>query len=320
MRPTDWKSWIERMQAEGKLPTAGQTLEAMSAALRRGLATVEGEPMELAEIRHLQIPGPAGFMEARLYTPYAAGVAPAPGLVFFHGGGFVLCDLDTHDRLCRRLSAASYVRILSVAYRLAPQHRFPAAVDDALAAFDWATGPGAALVGFDPARVAVGGDSAGGNLAAVVAQARRRGGESAAAAFQLLLYPLLQLAETNVRRQRLLEGHALATAILDGVRDSYLAPEHDPRDPRASPLLTDDLFGVCPAYVITAGLDPLHHEGRAYVDRLAAAGVRVGHEHYPTVPHGFLQLAAILGIAVDAVDRAGAELATGLRRAPRLAA
>lgn len=325
MRAADWKAWIDRMQAEGRLPTAGQTLEGMSAALRRGLATVEGEPVDLAEVCGLRIPGAAGMLEARLYTPFAAGVAPAPGLVFFHGGGFVLCDLDTHDRLCRRLAAVSHVRILSVAYRLAPQNRFPAAVDDALAAFDWAAGPGAEAIGFDPERVAVGGDSAGGNLAAVVAQARRRGASQApscqapscqAPAFQLLLYPLLQLVENGGRRQRLLEGHALSAAILEGVRGNYLPPGQDPADPRVSPLFADDLGGLCPAYVVTAGLDPLHHEGRAYVERLAASGVRVAHEHYPTVPHGFLQLAAVLGMAVDAIERAGAALAADLRTAP----
>jgi acetyl esterase len=312
-----WRDWLAQLQAEGKLPTAGQTFETMRAALRRGLEVLEGPPPEIAEMRPMRLPGPAAAIEARLYTPLAAGIAPAGGLVFYHGGGFVLCDLDTHDRLCRRLAAAARVRILSTSYRLAPQHPFPAAYEDALAAFDWAAGEGADALGFDPARVGVGGDSAGGNLAAAVAQARRRPGtpERRAAVFQLLLYPLLQLAETGGRRMRVLEGHAISAAILDGVRANYLGPEGDPNDPRASPLFARDLAGVCPAFIMTAGLDPLHDEACVYADLLAAAGVAVASVHYGAVPHGFLQMTAMLDVALEAFDAAGEALAKGLEPA-----
>jgi acetyl esterase len=309
-----WRDWLARLQDEGKLPTAGQTFEAMRAALRRGLEALEDVGPAVAETRAVRLPGPAGLLEGRLYTPLAAGLPPAPGLVFYHGGGFVLCDLDTHDRLCRRLAAASRVRILATTYRLAPAHKFPAAYEDALAAFDWATGEGAETLGFDPDRVGVGGDSAGGNLAAAVAQARRRPGapKRRAAAFQLLLYPLLQLAETNTRQMRVLEGHMISAAILDGVRTNYLGPEQDPSDPRASPLFARDLAGVCPAFILTAGLDPLQHEGRVYADKLAAAGVRVSSAHFGSAPHGFLQMTAVLDTAYEAFDAAGAAVAEGL--------
>lgn len=312
-----WQEWLQRMQAEGKLPTTTQALDAMRIALRRSLEALEGAPPELADVRSVTFPGAAGPLPARLYTPLAAGVAPGPGLMFIHGGGFVLCDLDTHDRLCRRLAALSHVRVLSVDYRLAPQHKFPAAYDDTLAAFDWAAGEGAAELGFDPHRIAVGGDSAGGNLAAAIAQARRKGGgapqERPAPAFQLLIYPLMQLAETNARRQRVLEGHMLSTAILDGVRTNYLSETDDPRDPRCSPLFAKDLTGVAPAFILTAGLDPLQHEARAYAEMLAAAGVPVETRHYGAVPHGFLQMTAVLGVAVEAVEDAADELARALR-------
>jgi len=228
----------------------------------------------------------------------------------------VLCDLDTHDRLCRRLAAAARTRIISVEYRLAPQDKFPAAVDDALAAFDWATGEGAETLGFDPERVAVGGDSAGANLAAVVAQQRRDSTSPSGfpPALQMLIYPLMQLAETNAKRAKLLEGHLMSTAVLDGVRKNYLGPDGDPQDPRASPLFCTDLASVAPTYMVTAGLDPLHDEGRAYADMLAAAGVAVEHDHYSAVPHGFLQMTAVLDVARDAVAAAGEALEAGVAR------
>lgn len=305
-----WRDWLERLQTQGKPPASGQTLATMQLALRRGLESLEGPAPELAQVRNVRLPGPAGPLEARLYTPLAAGVPPGPGLVFLHGGGFVLGSLDSHDRLCRRLAAGSRVRILSVAYRLAPQHKYPAALEDALAAFDWAVGEGAAEIGFDPARVGVGGDSAGGCLAAAVAQLRRKPGP--AVAFQLLLYPMLQLAETNAKRQKVLEGHLMSTAILEGVRTSYLSADDDPRDPRASPLFEPNLAGVAPAYIMIAGIDPLQHEARAYADMLAAAGVPAETAVYPSAPHGFLQLTAVLDLAHGAIAAAAGALGKGL--------
>jgi len=307
----NWREWMSKLMDQGNLPMPGQPLDVMRVAFQHGIDSLDGLAPELADVRGLTFPGAAGPLNARLYTPLASGAAPAAGLVFYHGGGFVLCDLDTHDRFCRRLAAASHTRIVSVEYRLAPKDKFPAAVDDALAAFDWAVGEGAEVLGFDPERVAVGGDSAGGNLAAVVAQHRRKA-DGASPALQMLIYPLMQLAETNQKRAKLLEGHLMSTAVLDGVRKNYLGPDVDPNDPRASPLFCKDLTGVAPTYMVTSGLDPLHDEGRAYADMLAAAGVPVEHAHYGAVPHGFMQMTAVLDVAREAVAAAGAALEAGL--------
>lgn len=277
----------------------------MREALRRGVAALEGPRQEVAESRELIAPGQDGPLRARLYVPFGAGVGPGPGVVYFHGGGFAVGDLDSHDGLCRRLAGASRCRLLHVAYRLAPENKFPAAVEDALAAFDWAQGEGAGSLGFDPDFVAVGGDSAGGNLAATVALERDP-------AFQLLIYPLLQLVETNADRLRALEGHIVARAMLENARAAYLANRDDAKHPWASPLLRDDIAGAPPAYLVTAGLDPLHDEGRAYAERLAAAGVTVDHQHFNAAVHGFFQFTAASDGARDAVEAAGRALGEAL--------
>ncbi len=318
------RGWLDMVADGGWVKAAFGPTQSM----RDALARLEGPGPSLAEVRELAIPptgrplraahprdgdvaGREHDLTARVYTPFASGAPPAPLLVFFHGGGFVVGDLDTHDNLCRRLAAAARVRVASVAYRLAPEHRFPAAVDDAIAAFDWLAGPGAAALGVDPARVAVGGDSAGGNLAAVVAQ-QRRNPSGPTPAFQLLLYPWLQLVETNIKRLKALEGHVLSHAVLEKAREAYVGKGTDPHHPLISPLMENDLNGMAPAVVITAGLDPLHNEGRAYADRLAAAGVGVAHRHYPRAPHGFMQATAVLESARQAVAEAGRLLSVAL--------
>lgn len=278
--------------------------------LRRGVAALDGARQNMAEIRELSIPGADGRLRARLYTPFGAGVGPAPAIVYFHGGGFVAGDLETHDGLCRRLAASARCRLMSVSYRLAPEHRFPAAAEDALAAYDWAVRIGPRMLGFDPDKVALAGDSAGGNLAAMVALERRRRKRRPAA--QLLIYPLMQLVETNADRLRVLEGHVFARAILENVRTQYLSRPEEARHPLASPLFRDDLGGAAPAYVVTAGLDPLHDEGRAYAERLEAAGVAVKRRHYAAAPHGFFQLTGVSETARDAIEEAGRAMGAAL--------
>jgi acetyl esterase len=245
-------------------------------------------------------------LPARLYTPFAAGAAPGPGLVFFHGGGFVVGDLDSHEMMCRRLAASSKVRVISVAYRLAPEHRFPAGVEDADAATR-AVVADADRFGMDPARIGVGGDSAGGSLTAVTAQSLKRSGGPALKA-QLLIYPCTQFVQMTPSQVRLKEGYYLTQAAQDFFKDKYLRTREDAFDVRASPLLAEDLAGLPPALVITAGFDPLLDEGRAYADKLAASGVAVTQHHYPSQIHGFFNMTAVSSKARAAIEDAGAWL------------
>ena len=264
---------------------------------------LESDAPAMLETRALKVAGAEGPLDARLYIPHAVGAAAGPGIVFLHGGGFVMGDLDSHEMLCRRLADASRLRVLSVAYRLAPEHRFPAAPEDALAATAWAAAH-AASIGFDRERIAVAGDSAGGNLAAVVAQqARKRGGPTVRA--QMLIYPCTQFLQMTPSQIRLKEGYFLTQAAQDFFRDKYLATREDALDTRCSPILENDLFGLPPAYIVTAQYDPLLDEGKAYAEKLEACGVPVTYREYAGQIHGFFNMTAISGGARDAIADAG---------------
>ena len=290
----------------------GGSLTALRETIEGSIRLVCTQGPDMMAVGTEAAPGPARPVPVRHYTPYAGGVEPAPGLVFFHGGGFVTSSLDTHDALCRTLAARARVRVVSVDYRLAPEHPFPAAYEDALAAYDWIAGEGADLLGLDPTRIAVAGDSAGGNLAAGVARARREG--ERAPVFQLLIYPWLQLVETNTSRLKLEEGHLVAAGILEVTRRAYLAGT-DPNDVRISPILANDLAGLPPACIITAGLDPLRVEGAAYADKLSAAGVPAQLIHIDGAPHGFATQTRIVPKADAAITEMAEALAKGLERA-----
>lgn len=266
----------------------------------RHSAAVAGRPLApMSRIERLTVAGAEDQLEARLYVPAEAdGPEPRPLLVYFHGGGWVVGDLDTHDAPCRALAATAGVRVLSVAYRLAPEHRFPAAVDDALAAFADAQARAASL-GADPRRVAVGGDSAGGHLAAVVAQ-------HLSPAAQLLLYPVTDCAVAHASRHTFAEGFFLTRASMDFYEAAFLDGA-DPRDPRASPLHAEDLTGVAPAIVVTAGFDVLRDEGDAYARRLREAGVTTVHRCHDGFVHGFANVQMARG-AREAVAEAGGAL------------
>ncbi len=230
-------------------------------------------------------------------------------IVFFHGGGHVIGDLDTHDQPCRFLARHSGALVLSVDYRLAPEHRFPAAVDDALAAFRWAHREAEALGG-DPRRIAVAGDSAGGNLAAVVAlRAKLDGGP--APAFQALIYPVTDYSANHRSAELFGEGFFLTQRQMDWYRDHYFATEDERRDPSASPLLASDLSGLAPALVVTAGFDPLRDEGEAYAKRLREAGVATTLRREPDLVHGFINAAGLGGRPAEALGA----IATDLRQA-----
>jgi acetyl esterase len=264
---------------------------------------LETDAPALHDIRDVEVGGAEGKLPARLYTPIGAGVS-GPGIVYFHGGAFVLGDLDSHELLCRRLADAAHMRVLSVAYRLAPEHRFPAAAEDAIAAARWAVSQGSEF-GID-GRVAVAGDSAGGNLVAVVSQQTRK---DLALKAQLLIYPSTQWVEMTPSQVRLREGHLLTQAVQDFFKDKYLRSREDGYDTRASPLLENDLTGLPPAYIVTGALDPLRDEGKAYADKMAACGVGVTYREYAAQPHGFFSMTSISSVAKEAIAEAGAWLA-----------
>ena len=266
--------------------------------------------LALAEVRELQVDGAAGPIGARLYVPVDAE-QPGPGLVYFHGGGFVVGDLETHDDFLRRLAARSGVRVLAVDYRLAPEHPFPAPHDDALAATIWALTHLDEL-GFDGARIAVGGDSAGGNLAASVAL-DLRGSALGAIAFQLLLYPVTQWRDETDSMRKFGEGYFLTKRGMDFFQASLFGGTSRIGDPRLEVLHAPDLQGAPKALVVTAGYDPLKDEGAAYARALEAAGVEVDHIDHPGMIHGFYGMGGVSPGALKALDETAEALAAGLR-------
>ena len=265
---------------------------------------------EVAEVRIVLAPGPAGPVVMRAYRPAgAASEEVLPALVFFHGGGWVIGDPDTHDGLCRALANGARCAVFSVDYRLAPEHPFPAAVDDCVAATRYVSEQARALR-VDAARIAVGGDSAGGNLAAVVALTARDAG-GPAIRYQLLIYPATDQRFSYPSYARNGEGFLLTLPVMEYFRGHYLPRKDDWLDWRASPLLAKSLAGLPPAYVLTAGFDPLVDEGGAYADRLAREGVEVAYREYPDMIHGFV----LFGGQVATANTAVAECCTRLRAA-----
>lgn len=252
--------------------------EGRKAILRH--AAMAGGHQPIGAVRDLD----AGGLPARFYVPSEPAGQPGPLLVFLHGGGFVFGDLDSHDATCRLLAQRSGVRLLAIDYRLAPEHPFPAAYDDALAAFAWAHEKAASL-GADPQRIGVGGDSAGGNLAAGVAIEAARTGLPCA--LQLLVYPATDAARATASSRLFDQGLYLTQRFLDLADESYRPREVDARDPRVSPAYAELPDGLAPAYVATAGFDPLRDEGEAYAHRLSEAGVDVELRRFDDQIHGF---------------------------------
>ena len=310
-----------RLEARGGSPGLSTRSPAQARADTAHSARVAaGPPVPLARVEGLTVAGADGPLPARLYVPdEASGPTPSALLVFFHGGGWVVGDLDTHDGPARLLAASSGARVLAVDYRLAPEHRFPAAVDDALAAFRDAHARAGEL-GADPARIAVGGDSAGGHLAAVTAREAAADDGGPAPAFQLLVYPVTDFVEESASRRTFAEGFFLTKESMDFYEDAFLAPGVDRADPRVSPLRAPDLSGVAPALVVTAGFDPLRDEGEAYAARLRADGVPTLLRRHPGYVHGFFN---VLGLGTgprEAVAEMGGVLRAALAPAPRAAA
>jgi len=268
------------------------------------------EPPELESVQPLAIPSPSGPIPARLYTPTTLGKIDglAPCMVFFHGGGWVIGDLDSHDVACRKLADEGRLLVISVDYRLAPEHKFPAAVDDAITATGWIAA-NAGPLGIDAARLVVGGDSAGGNLAAVVAISARDG-DGPAIAGQLLIYPATDFAMTHPSHREPETSILLTHTVIRWFRDHYLNGAADIGDWRASPARAKTLIGLPPAYVLTAGADPLRDEGCDYAQRLRHAGVAVITRHFPGQFHGFFTMGKLLPQANVAASEIGAWLRT----------
>jgi acetyl esterase len=294
-------------------PLTALSPEVARARVRREAAAIAGRPVPVGSVTDLVVDGAEGPLRARHYAPIQPDAAAAserqaqPLLLFLHGGGFVICDLDTHDQVCRMLCRYAGIHVLSVDYRLAPEHKFPAAVDDARAALRWAFAHAAAL-GADPARIAIGGDSAGGNLAAVTAQAAARDG-GPAPALQLLLYPTVDRGRPYPSRDMFAEGFFLTRAEMNWFDEHYGIPEQR-HDPRRAPLRATDLSGLPPALVVTAGFDPLRDEGEAYAEALAAAGTKVTLHRKASMIHGFLNMSDICSSARRATIEIAEELRT----------
>jgi acetyl esterase len=304
---------FEVLLARAKVLDTFDIRQVEPAALRHlmKLITVADGPLDaVASVDELTIPGSGGDIPVRVYRPADPSNGPPAVLVWYHGGGFTIGDLDTADPTCRKVANRAGVLVVSVDYRLAPEHPAPAPVDDAWAALRWVH-EHAGDLGGDPARLAVGGDSAGGTLSAVVAVLARDAGMGLR--HQLLVYPATDLTMSYPSHDENAFGFMLTRDMVRWFYDKYLGTGVDPKDPLVSPLFTDDLTGVAPAHVLIAAYDPLRDEGAAYAERLRDAGVPVELDHYDGMLHGFFQMAAVTPIADQAVTSAAARLRAALQ-------
>ena len=295
----------------------GSVFDARTPAEARALysastAAFAPQTPDLRDVADRTIPGPDGPVPVRVYTPQAAGALPI--LVYFHGGGWVFGDLETHDAMCRIVADAAECLVVAVDYRLAPEHKFPAGLKDCIAATRWCAAHGTEIGG-DPARIAVGGDSAGGNLAAATAQAARNsdgGGGGPKLAFQWLIYPAVDFTADNASLRDNADGYLLTRAAIDWTLAQYTAGPGEAQDPRASPALERDLAGLPPALVQTAEYDPLRDDGELYGERLREAGVPVKVSRYDGMIHGFYFMEGVLGQAKDLHEEVATEVRAAL--------
>jgi acetyl esterase len=298
-----------RMMTLNEFSLSGETPATARTHMEIGGTVLGGPIVSGVRTRNLNLPARDGTMPARLYEP--SNLPPgSPLLVYFHGGGWVIGSLDTHDGVCRYLAKQSNVRVLSVGYRLAPEYPFPVAADDAYAAFRYSVEQAEAL-GADPSAIAVGGDSAGGNLAAVVClDAVRHGGPRPV--FQLLFYPATDPSARRRSRDLFADGFLLTDFDMTWFLDHYCPDTASRTDPRIAVLLADDLRGVPPTYLATAGFDPLRDEGNAFADRLREAGVPVVKRQHDDLIHGYTSFIGLGTRFREAVSEAAGALRTGL--------
>jgi acetyl esterase len=301
---------IESSYPRGEVIGAAEARRQIAEAVKPMVGT--GEPV--AKVEDLKVPGPAGPIPVRVYWPSTEPGLPV--IAFFHGGGFVIGNCDTHDGTARALANRAGAVLLSVDYRMAPEDRFPAALDDCYAATQWLAANASSELGADASRLAVAGDSAGGNLAAAVALRARDDSAGPAIAFQLLVYPVVDLSAGRSQHESQRtngEGYFLTRSSMEWYRSQYLADEADGENPLASPFVAADLSGLPPAYVVTAEFDPLRDEGEAYARRLQDAGVPTTLVRVDGMFHGFFSMPRdVIPAASAAVDGAGAALNTAL--------
>lgn len=299
---------LEQLEAKGDPPLETLPVAEARQAAMDGLAEWRGDPEPVSKVEDLRIPGPDVLIPIRIYYPERA--IPSAALVYFHGGGWVVCNLDTHDVICRSIARQSGAVVVSVDYRLAPEHKFPAAVTDCYAATKWVAENAEAL-GIDPSRISVGGDSAGGNLAAVISlKSRDENGPDIAS--QALVYPVTDLSSFDTPSYReFADGYGLTAPEMEWFRAHYLARPEDGHSPHASPLLAADLRGLPPALVITAECDPLRDEAEAYAKRLNESGVPVWLTRYTGMIHPFFSMPGGVTKGREAI----AEVAAAIGRA-----
>lgn len=298
---------LDLMREVGRPPMQSLSPQEARAVFTGSRAVLQPEPAPVAEVEDLSCPGPAGEIRLRHYRGQGStSEAVLPCLLFFHGGGWVVGDLDSHDQLCRSLANHTGASIIAVDYRLAPEHRFPAAVEDAAAALRFVRRE-AERLRIDPARTAVGGDSAGGNLATVLCLMGQEG-EVPAPGFQMLLYPVTDLGANTASYGRFTEGYPLTAATMHWFIGHYLASPEQRQDWRASPLRAPSLSGLPPTFLATVGHDPLADEGIAYAQRLDREGVHVTHLHMANQMHAYLTMGRFIAAAEVTVRQAAAAL------------
>jgi len=304
--------WFLRLLAlSGQKPLRALGVSEARREIDLFMSVMGGRPAPVGEILHRTIDGPAGRLPIRLYRPAGSVARLLPTILFFHGGGFAIGSAEGYDLPCRYFSARTGCAVVSVDYRLAPEAKFPAAIDDGVAAFRWLADQGSAF-GLDPARIVIAGDSAGATIAAVVAQEMR--GARQAPCLQWLIYPATDLAEERPSHASCGERFLMTRPDLGWFRDQYLAEPAQATDPRVSPLRAADLSGLPPALIYTAGFDPLRDEGRAYADRLTNAGVKTLHREFDSLIHGFIAMRGALPAAARAMDDMVAALRHELAR------
>jgi acetyl esterase/lipase len=311
------KRFLDMTAAGGASDVARVTPSEMRSAFTQLALAVACRNVPIGAVEDHVLPGPGASLPVRIYSPVDAGPDRLPGLIYFHGGGFVFGNLDTHDGLCRMLANASGARVAAVEYPLAPEHRFPAAVEYVYGATLWVA-DNAARLGIDTTRLAIGGDSAGGALAVTVCQRARRGGPGLA--LQLLFCPVMDANAKTDSRRAFASGYFLDQATIDWSLRHYSAEALNPSDPRVSPLCAAEFAGLPPAHIHTAEFDPVRDEGRAYADSLERAGVAVRYTCHAGMIHHFYGMGGIIPYACTAVAEAGAAVKAALGYTPNITA